>query len=350
MIVFVAVDPEGDLTPRAREALQRARVVITDPGVAALVARETPVEVHAPQGVDELLFHGRNGVAVRAIDARPLFSDASLAEISAVIEAPIEVEIIPVDHALPLAGRRVLVTRAREQSEGVARLLRRRGAVPIVAPTIAIGPPRDDSALRRAIEALADYDCVAFTSANGVERFFAALAHAKRDSRALHRASIAAIGPGTAAALATHGLIPDVLATEHRGEALADAILARGVRRVLLPRAAVARDVLPERLRAAGVVIDVVEAYRTETPSDLSSKRVRAIGLDAITFTSSSTVERFVEIFPDARALLAGVVVASIGPITSETARRLGLEVSVEASPYTIPALVDALERAFISR
>lgn len=346
MIVFCGVDPHGELSPRARAALSRARVVVTDPAVAAVVARDTPVEVHAARGVDELLLHAREGVVVRAFAATPLFDDAALAEIAAVVDAPVEIEIIPLDHALPLAGVRVLVTRARAQSEGMARALRRRGAVPIIAPTIEIGPPADPSALRRAVSSLEQYDAIAFTSANGVDAFFAALVESGRDARALHRATLAVIGPGTAAALARHGVRADVLAEEHRGEALAEAVLARSVRRVLLPRAAVARDVFPEMLRARGVAIDVVEAYRTKTAGDPG--HARALGFDAVTFTSSSTVERFVELFPDVS--LASVVVASIGPITSETCRKLGIPVGVESSPYTIPALVDALERAFTSR
>lgn len=342
MIVFCGVDPKGELSPRARAALHRARVVVTDPSVAPIVARETKVEVHAPRGIDELLLHARTGVVVRAFAASPLFSDDALAEIASAIDAPIEIEIIPLEHSLPLTGISVLVTRARPQSATMARALRRRGAVPILAPTISIGPPEDSGALRRAIESVAHYDVIAFTSANAVDAFFAALGELGRDARALHGPALAVIGPGTAAALAKYGVRADVTAKEHRGEALAEAVLARNPKRVLLPRAAVARDVFPEMLRARGVVVDVIEAYRTR-PAEAHAPPP----FDAVTFTSSSTVERFVELYPNMP--LERVVVASIGPITSETCRKLGIHVNVEASPYTVPALVDALERAFTS-
>lgn len=341
MIVFCGVDPSVDLTPRAREALSRARVVITDPGVAATVARETKVEVRPPRGVDELL--AEKGVVVRAFHAAPLFDDAALAEIRAAIDAPIEIEIIPAEHSLPLARKRVLVTRASAQSEGMARALRRRGALPVLAPTIEVGPPDDPAALGTAIENLAQYDLVAFTSANAVEAFFSALAGRSLDARALHRATLAAIGPGTAAAIERRGLLVDLMPGEHRGEALARSIVERKPRRVLLPRAAVARDALPKIVREAGIAIDVVEAYRTCTPA-----RAAAPVVDAITFTSSSTVERFFELYSP--ELLTRAKVASIGPITSETCRSLGVRVDVEANPYTIPSLIDALERAFTSR
>lgn len=347
MIVFCGVDPDGDLTPRARESLARARVVVTDPAVAALVARHTPTEVRLPSHIDDLLAHAREGVVVRALVATPRFDDAALAEIHAAIEAPVAIEILPGEHDLPLSGRRILVTRAAAQSEGVARSLRRRGAIPILAPTIEIGPPDDPGPLQRAIRDLAPYDVIALTSANAVEALFGALAESSRDARALHRAAIAAIGPGTSAALARHGVRVDVVAEEHRGEALAHAILGLRPVRVLLPRAAIARDALPTILREAGVVVDIVEAYRTRAPT---TRRTSIPACDAVTFTSSSTVERFFEIVPDAREVLKDARIASIGPITSETCRSFGLRVDVEAKPYTIPALVDALERSFSVR
>jgi uroporphyrinogen III methyltransferase / synthase len=345
VIVFCGVDPNVDLTPQAREALRRARAVYTDSAVAPIVARETPIEVQLPPGIDELLARAKTGVVVRAFSVAPLFSDEAIDEIRSAIDAPIAIEIIPADHALPLGGKRVLVTRASAQSEGMARALRRRGAIPILAPTIEIGPPEDPSELSRAIQHLERYDTVAFTSANGVDRFFSALTDAELDARALHRAFIAAIGPGTASAINKHGLRVDHVAEEHRGESLAEALIARKSKRVLLPRAAVARDALPTMLRDAGIALDVVEAYRTRTPSPQT-----ASGVDAVTFTSSSTVERFFEVFSNANDLLATARVASIGPITSETCKRLGVRVDVEASPYTIPALVEALEKSFTSR
>jgi uroporphyrinogen III methyltransferase/synthase len=232
------------------------------------------------------------------------------------------------------------------------RVLRRRGAVPVHVPTIEIGPPDDPSALARAARELRSYDMVAFTSANGVAAFFRALDEAGRDARAFGDTKVASIGPGTHAALEARSISADVEPDEHRGEGLARAILDMGPKRVLLPRAAVAREVLPEMLRDAGIHVDVIEAYRTRKPSPeqlaLGRERLRAEPPDAITFTSSSTVENFVELFPD--AIQESAVVASIGPITSETCRRLRVRVDVEASPYTLPALIDALEKTFSGR
>jgi uroporphyrinogen III methyltransferase/synthase len=357
VIVFIGVAPSGELSPRAAQALTRAQIVVTDPEIAPAVAAATSVEVHAPTGhIDDLLAHARRGVVVRALVARPTFDDRALAEIAAAIDAPLPVEVVPAEEVatLPLLGRRVLVTRATEQAEGTARALRRRGAIPMLAPTIVIGPPADPEPLRRALSALDQYDLVAFTSANGVDGFFAALAEQSRDARALARARVAVIGPGTAAALARHGVRADLIAEEHRGEALAEVAISADAKRVLLPRAAIARNALPDALRARGIHVDVVEAYRTRSPDETAlarmRKRLSTNRPDAITFTASSTVERFVEIFPDARDIIAGVVVASIGPITSETCRRLGIEPSLEASPYTIPSLIDSLERFFSAR
>lgn len=357
MIVFIGVAPSGELSPRAAEALTRAEIVVTDPEIAPMVAAATSVEVHAKTGrIEDLLAHARRGVVVRALVARPTFDDEALAEIDAAVDAPFPVEVLPADEVenLPLLGRTILVTRATEQAEGMARALRRRGAIPLLAPTISIGPAESEEGLRRAIASLDQYDLVAFTSANGVDAFFAALALEGRDARALARAKIGVIGPGTAASLAKFGLRPDLVAEEHRGEVFADAVIAANAKRVLLPRAAVARNAFPDALAARGIQVDVVEAYRTRTPDEATvartRKRLETTKLDAITFTASSTVERFVEIFPDARSLVARAIVASIGPITSETCRRLGIEPAIEASPYTIPALIDALENYFIAR
>jgi uroporphyrinogen III methyltransferase/synthase len=198
---------------------------------------------------------------------------------------------------------------------------------------------------------------VAFTSANGVERAWAALLLAGRDARAFGRAKIAAIGPATAAALERHGLMPDVTAKEFKGEGLAAEILARMAgtieekRRVLLLRAEQAREALPDALRAAGAIVDVVPVYATRAPVGLA-ETLRDLfergSVHAVMFTSSSTVTHVCDALGDAAAaVLAGVRVASIGPITSETAKRLGVRVDTEASSYTVPALLDALEASF---
>ncbi len=264
-----------------------------------------------------------------------------------------------------LAGRRIVITRRREQAEGLREALRRKGAAVIEFPTITLKPPRSWQALDRALEHLDDYAWVIFTSANGVEFFFRRLRAKRKKIRPLWRARLAAIGPSTAAALRQCGLRADVVPIEYKAEGLLRALARREKswrgKRVLLARAAKAREALPRELRRRGARVDVVEAYRTVVPR-VSQKRIqRAFGgrkpgkagkPDAITFTSSSTVNNFFRLLgrrPGQRAL-AGVAVATIGPVTSRTARALGLRVAEEANPYTVPALVRALEKYFRGR
>jgi uroporphyrinogen-III synthase len=257
----------------------------------------------------------------------------------------------------PLLGVRVLVTRARAQARETAALLRARGAIARVLPTIRLAPPTDPAPLARAVAALDRYDWVVFTSANGVDAWFANLRAQGLDARALGGRRLAAIGPGTGAALEAHGLHADLVAREHRGEGLATALLehielaARARTRVLLPRAEVARDALPEMLAAAGVTVDVTPAYRTDPvdPSAADALRAAIAGrrVDAVLFTASSTVAQFCALFDDPPAATRDLRLASIGPITSETMRARGLRVDVEASPYTMTALIDALEASY---
>jgi uroporphyrinogen-III synthase len=259
-----------------------------------------------------------------------------------------------------LAGVRVLITRARSQAASTAAMLRARGAVPIAIPTIALHPPTDPAPLAEAAAHLDRYAVVALTSANGVDALLAAVHAHGLDARAFASCRIATIGPGTSDALTRHGLRADVMAVEHRGEGLATAILedlaargsARG-RRVLLARAEVARDALPDALASAGVELDVVAAYRTEADHAAKVALRQALGereVDAVLFTASSTVTSFCDALDDAPTQLAGVCIASIGPITTATAARRGLSANVEASPYTLPALLDALDAYFASR
>jgi len=237
----------------------------------------------------------------------------------------------------PLFGRRIVVTRSRAQASQLSSRLRELGAEPIEVPAIAIEDPADGgAALQAALDRLADgaYDWLVLTSPNGVARAFARIPDVRRV-----RAGVAVIGPGTADALARHRVVPDLVPDRYIAEALLDAFPA-GPGRVLLARAAVARDVLPDGLRAAGWQVDVVEAYRTVAAAPDADALHRASAADAITFTSSSTVERYVE--------LAGLdrlprVVACIGPVTAATARRLGIAVDVVANEHTIDGLARAL-------
>jgi uroporphyrinogen III methyltransferase/synthase len=259
----------------------------------------------------------------------------------------------------PLFGKRILVTRAREQAGGTAALLRDLGAEPWVVPTIDLRAPADPGPLARAVEELrrGTYDWVAFTSANGVERTWDALVAAGADARVFGGAQVAAIGPATARALEVRGLRPDVVAKEFRGEGLAAGILeaiARAPRpsRVLLARAARARDALPEALRAAGHRVDIVAAYETHPASadvvaTLAGELERG-RVDAVTFTSSSTVENLCDLLgPRAPALLERARVASIGPITTDTAVARGIRVDVTAQQYTVAGLVEALAASY---
>lgn len=245
----------------------------------------------------------------------------------------------------PLFGKAVLVTRAPHQATSLAALLRERGADARVAPTIAIVPPEDPEPLRRAAREVGSYDALALTSANAVERFFAAIDEDAGDARRIGRAKVFVVGSQTAAALWAHGVRADVIAREQRGEGVLDALLAdlRPGSRVLLPRADEAREVLPDGLRAAGHACDVVPVYRTVPIDDDGRAKVRAecAECEAITLTSGSTVDQLVAaVGVDA---LHGKVLASIGPVTSDALRRHGLVPTVEAREPSLAGLVEAL-------
>ena len=244
----------------------------------------------------------------------------------------------------PLFGRRIVVTRAQPQAAALAADLRRRGAEAIELPVIAFESPQDPDRLARAAAEAATYDWVVFTSPTGVARFFEHL----RDARSLGGVRVAAIGPGTAAALAERNvaadLIPEQYVAEALLEALSDEVGPDGPGRLLIPRAETARDVLPHGLGAAGWDVDVVPAYRTVAPPlDPDSATLLATA-EAITFTSSSTVTNFVEAYgTDA----VPEVVATIGPVTTATAYGAGLEVAVEATEHTVAGLIASLEDFF---
>ncbi len=238
-----------------------------------------------------------------------------------------------------LFGRSVVVTRPPTQASALSARLTRLGARVIELPVIEIHDPGDGgAALAAAAGSVATYDWVVFTSINAVERFLSLL----RDARALGPARVAAIGPGTAEALATGRVAADLVPERFVAEALLDAFPKppAGGGRVLLPRAAVAREVLPEGLRAAGWEVDVVEAYRTRTASPAPTQLREVSSADAVTFTSSSSITGFLEVA--GREALPPVV-ACIGPITAATARRHGITVDVEAQVHSLEGLVDAL-------
>ncbi|MGN0286978.1 MAG: uroporphyrinogen-III C-methyltransferase [Atopobiaceae bacterium] len=278
----------------------------------------------------------------------------------------------------PLFGKRVVVTRSRAQAQALSSRLADLGADVMEFPTIQIRPRALDERARADIAWLAGKkvnpraadsrpasrasavvacDWVVFTSANGVDCFWNLLQQAGYDVRALGGTKIAAIGPATAAALSRCGINADLVPKQFVAESVADALLTAGVTRgtgVLIPRASVARSVLPDALSAAGADVHVLPVYDTVCPKnprlveDLLGQ-LRAGDVDAVTFTSPSTVRNFWSLLTsraseaEVRGLMSGVTCASIGPVTSEALRQLGLPVSVEASQYTIAGLADAL-------
>ncbi len=255
--------------------------------------------------------------------------------------------------ARPLRGLRILITRPREQAGEFAALLEALGAEPVLAPVIRIAPPEDWGPLDAAIGRLKVYDWVIFTSANGVRFFAERLAGSGGGDRAFGRGCrIVAIGPGTARALEEAlGVRADAMPERYVAEGVLEALAGEEVagRRVLIPRAAEAREILPETLRERGASVEVVTAYRTlqtELAEAGSLREDLAEGrIDMVTFTSSSTVRGFVEaVGAEAlRELMAPVAVASIGPVASGTARRFGLEPQVEAEVSTVEGLVQAI-------
>ena len=242
---------------------------------------------------------------------------------------------------LPLFGQRVVITRARKQASVLSARLRSLGAEVVEFPTIEIRPPDSYSALDAAIEILPTYDWLVFTSVNGVEHFINRLDLSDNDWRAL-KGKICAIGPMTKKAVEALHLKVDVMPKAFVAESLLEAFSPYDMRgdRVLLPRAAVARDILPSELRARGATVDVVPAYQTVMPEDAPArvKEVFTKNPDWVLFTSSSTVSNFVK--AAGGQALDKVKIASIGPVTTETAEALGLKVAVEAEPYTIDGLI----------
>ena len=257
----------------------------------------------------------------------------------------------------PLFGKTIVVTRARRQASDLVRQLTDLGAECIECPTIEIVPPDDDQPMRQAIQKISNYDWLVFTSVNGVLKFFNLLFDMGKDVRALGHIKICTIGPVTASQLMAYGLKTDILPETYRAESVVKAFEKINIRdkRVLLPRAKEARTVLPESLRKIGAIVDEVIAYQTisvtgHDPEIIS--RIQNADIHMITFTSSSTVNNFCNIFPDCISnenFNKKVIMASIGPITSETARKQGLSVSIEAEEYTIPGLTKAIVDFFYS-
>jgi len=250
----------------------------------------------------------------------------------------------------PLAGKRVLVTRTREQASTLVTALAAEGALPLVLPAIAIERRADAGAVAAAIAGLraGRYGWVVFTSEHGVGTWFGLLREAGADARVFAGTRLCAIGPATARALAAHGLAADLVPPEAIGEATAEALIAAGVAgaAVLLPRAHGGRDVLPDRLRAAGAAVDDLPLYLAAPPAELPADvlaAVRAGEIDVVTFTSSSTVRNLAQTLGGNLDCLRGATVACIGPATAETATEHGLPPHIVATEHSIDGLVAAL-------
>ncbi len=247
----------------------------------------------------------------------------------------------------PLHGKRVAVTRARAQASGLAADLERLGAEIVQLPAIRIEPHLDSAAVQRTLRRLAarEFELLCMTSPNGAGLLLAGLDAAGLDARALGGVTVAAIGPGTAAALRAGGVVADVIPERSIAESLAAELIAKGVRgkHVLIARAAEARDVLPDRLREAGAEVEVVALYETVAEQLDMTRLEQLAGADYITFTSSSTVRFLLESIGGAQRFPRGPRVVSIGPVTSDTAREHGLAVHVEAQRHDVDGLVDAL-------
>ena len=252
----------------------------------------------------------------------------------------------------PLAGKRIVVTRAHKQAEGLSSLLRGYGAEVIEAPVIEICPPDSFDALDEALRNILQYDWLVLTSVNGVEALFSRLEAVGLSIDSLQHLKIAAIGPATEERIQDHGLVVDIVPPRYVAEEVVRA-LRKQIKgeRVLLVRAKVARDVIPEQLRHAGAQVEVIEAYQTVIPEGAKERLQQIFSngepLDAITFTSSSTVKNFLTLVvgTDIPARLSKILFASIGPVTSETLREYSLPVHVEADEFTMGGLAQALVR-----
>jgi uroporphyrinogen III methyltransferase/synthase len=255
----------------------------------------------------------------------------------------------------PLFGKTVVVTRTREQASELVAQLSALGAECLECPTIRVVPPQDWAPMDEAIDRLGTYDWLVLTSVNGVNFFFDRLYERGKDVRAMGNFRTAAIGPATAKRLRDFGLKSDIVPETYRAESIIEAFENESMegKRVLLPRAKEARPILPVEVRKMGATVDEIAAYETEQARDNVDILIKGLeegSIDMVTFTSSSTVRNFKALLPPERfeSLIKGVMVASIGPITADTARELGFKVDIEAKEYTIPGLCQAILQHFV--
>ena len=254
----------------------------------------------------------------------------------------------------PLTGKRILITRAREQSTGFTNSLKKFGAEVTEFPTIEIVPPSNWKNLDQAIAQLKSYDWIIFTSANGVNFFYQRLKEKGKNRRSLSFLKICAIGPATAEQLRKKRIRVDYIPKEFIAEAILEGFKNMDIegKRILLARAKKARDILPKGLRKMGAEVDGVEVYRAIKPKGKTRQLQQLLQekkWDVVTFTSSSTVNHFVELLRgvNLKKTLKGSAIACIGPITAQTAKGLGMKVHIQPQEYTIPALIKAITDYF---
>jgi len=259
----------------------------------------------------------------------------------------------------PLFGKSILVTRTRDQASELVMLLEESGAECLEGSTIALVDPDSWAEVDNGLDSIENYDWLLFTSINAINFFFKRLRQKGMDARDLKGPKIGVVGSVTADILRDYGIRADLLPKEFTGEGLADALLENGVegKKVLLPRAKKAHEILPEKLREGGAQVDIAPVYQNVQPDDYGIVRqaLEEKQIDMVTFTSSSTVRNFLEMLDikddeEFKRLVGDVKIASIGPITSKTAREKGLTVDVQPEIYTIPNMVDAIVDYYVNK
>ncbi len=261
---------------------------------------------------------------------------------------------VATEKELPLSGKRIVITRPRAQAASLAQKIEALGGEVSEFPTIEIQPPDDPAPLDKAIENLRRYDLLIFTSVNGVERFFERMASLRKSVSELAMLQVAAIGPETAKRLEAAGVARCLVPASYRAEGILDALQPEALhrKRVLIPRAAKAREILPDTLRRWGAEVDVVEAYRTTNPiTDRGQleELLRRREIDMVTFTSSSTVANFARLFDGKHLadILGDTPIACIGPITKDTVEQLGGAATLVAREFTIAGLIRVMVEYF---
>jgi uroporphyrinogen III methyltransferase/synthase len=368
-VSYLALGPGAlDLAPvRARTRLQGAQVVVGDevarlgswaPDAERIEARgREPAEIVALLKAAHLA--GRD--AVRALSGSLAESIRALDEIRILLEADVTLELIgaapgdgirwPYRSRLPLAGKRIGLTRPRAADDALSDRLARLGAELLETPALEKSDPADFGPLDRAIDGLHRYTHLVLTSATGVEALIARLFVRGKDARWLTGLRLGVVGPGTAAALRGHGLVADLAPAEYRGEALAQAIADDGgsSARVLLVRAAEGREALPVELSKAGILVDVVAAYQMRPPPPatfaLLKERLAAGALDLLVFASAAAARSVVAAV--GREALVSVPIAALGPVTAEGVRALGLEPRIIPPSARFDELAEAIAAHF---